>query len=867
MPVLDDLIDRIEAGDEARPLLRPHRGAEGLCDAFLARLLAVYAADPVRADRLAGQWRVFLELGDDPAKAYRAKGISDRFRGRWLASARAFLRAGELARDRTDRSAYALGAIESLARAGRVEEAVVLGERLARELDVAGAPLAAARARLNTANALIEADRDAEARRLYAQAIPVFASAEMAFEESCARLGLSTSHLYGGDPAITAQEADASLALAQTSGLEFTEAICEYNLAFAALVQGRPDEAFARLLALRPRLEDHPCELARADLAIGDACLRLNLFDEAVEAYAAALASGDALRANDRAYALFGLGEAKAVSEAANADVHLRQAAARWRAIGNSSWHAAALAARATLRPQGRHALRHADRALEAAGTSPYHETLARLARAETLAVRGREVEGDLRRAHALARRYGYRRFAWRVHAMRARVAAAPLRHHRRMFAEILRERLAVTSVAARTGFLKDKSGALGAYLAFLLRDPTPRRVAEAREAIRQTRAVTLLDEILSGGSLPTDSRRLRRLEEFRAQITRDLAEESLPGARNVPIHTVRKRAWTEATHVLGALDAVVPPDIAEGCVMLAEADGHLWAIIGARAIPLPMTAAQLEDSLRWLRYEIQAPTADPTMSPQDALALLDDLREALVRPWLDLAGGLPTRLCPDGLLWRVPWDALLDGPTAASLLLHPSLAGGRAVGTLGRVAIWVDHAGDLPNAISEELTVLARFPDAMVFRTRKEILDSVVEDWDLVHVVGHAHHNPGNPMFSALEFPDGPLYAAEIARCGLRVRLACLSACETGTLSFDARQEPDGLVRAFLARGAEAVVASLWPLDDAAASRFFSSLYADLAPDTDLALAVHKARQNVRNWRGHPYFWASLTLFAGYQP
>ena len=863
---LDSLIDQIEETGDSRSVLRPHRGKDGLCDAFFTRLLKVYACDPARAARLSAHWRAFRDLGDDPALAYRAKGFADRCDGRWMASAQAFLRAGELAKDETSRSAYSIGAIESLAHAGRIDEAVELGQRLVRDLDHRQESVLAAGARLNMANALLCIDDGTRAAALLKKAIPVFEREELALEEASCRLGLSTVNLHGGHPTFATEHAEAGRLLADRSGHSFVANLFEFNLASAAYVQGRADEAFARFIALRPRLADHPAEVVRTDVAIGDVCLRLNLFDEAAEAYRAALAGQGLLGATDRAYVLFGLGEALATSRPEDADRYLSQAANRWRLLGNHPWQSAALAARASLRPHSRIALRHSDHAIARSVGSPYHQTLAHLARAEAYAIRGVDPKADLAKAEKLARRYGYRRFAWKIHALRARTAKSSLPHYRKMFAEIVRERLATSSVAARTGFLKDKSVALGEYLATLLAKPTPSRVAEAREAIRQTRAATLLDEIVQSGSLKLDAEQTRRVEELRTLVAKDASEESVPDARSGQVHTAPRRAWTEATHVLGALGEVVPTALKEECVVLVEAGGDLWAIVGERSIRLGMNARDLEEALRWLRLEIQAPTADPRAPSGEALALLVALRKALVEPWHPQMGGRRIRLCPDGLLWRVPWNALFEEDSAITLLLHPSLSGVHKAGTLGRVAIWIDAAADLPNAIAEELTVLARFPDAMVFRSRAEILASMVEDWDLVHVVGHARHNAGNPMFSSLDFPDGPLYAVEIARSGLKTRLACLSACETGTLSFDAREEPDGLVRAFLARGAEAVLASLWPLDDAAASRFFSSLYGSIGPDIDLANAVHTARACVRSWRDHPYYWAPLTLFGGYQ-
>ena len=860
----DELLDLIQGSGEARRLLRLHPAVPGLNEAYFRRVQAAYYAEPAVATGLVAHWRAFAESGDDPAYAYRAKGIGDLLAGRWGLAAAAFRRAGALARDPLDRLTHPVGAITALAKAGRIDEAAALGQALADGLDALDQPALAARARLNAAIALDLADRNRESRGLYARAIPALARAGLVAEEAGARLGLSNTHLHGGDPAIAEAEATAARALALRAGMGHIAILCEVSLAHALIVQGRADEAFARLLELRPRLEGSPTERARVEILLGNACLHLNLFAEAAEAYAAARQDVAALSAFDRAYTLLGLGEAAAHADAATADGHLAQAAVRYGALGNRPWRAAALAARAGLRPAHPSALRLAQRALDEAAGSPYHETVALLVRAEVQATRGVDASADLRRADGRVRRYGYRRFAWRLHHLRARAADAPLPHYRRMVAEILRERLAVTSVAARAGFLSDKSDALGGYLAHLLDDPTPRRVAEARETIRRTRAATLLDEILHSGQLALDPARRARLEALREQVALDATDDLGRDVRaGTPSHPPR-RGWTEATHALGALDAALPPAIAEGCVLLTEADGRLWAIVEERAVPLGLSASELEEMLRWLRFEIYTPMADRDAPSEEALELLAEMREALVVPWLDGARR-PLLVCPDGVFWRVPWDALLGEP--ATLLLHPSLVGGRTAGAVERVAVWMDDPGDLPSAAAEARTLRERFPQACFFRTRAEVIGSFAGEWDLVHVVGHARHNPGNPMFSALHFADGPLYAAEIARGGLRARLACLSACETGMLSLATREEPDGLVRAFLARGAEAVLASLWPLDDEAAARFFATFYAGLTPGRDLAETVAEARQAVRDWRTHPYFWASLSLFGGYRP
>jgi len=861
----EELIDRVEEsedGSEIRDLLRSHRGEEGLCEAFFGRLLQVYAADPGRASRLAGYWRAFRDFGDDPALAYRAKGAADRFAGRWLASARAFERAGELAEDEIARLTYPVGAIDGLAKAARIDEAVATGKRLAEGLDRLDKPALAARARLNTANALLHAERGEEARQLYAQAIPAFAAAEMRQEEAMARLGLSTTNLYGGDPAVSAQEAESGRDLALELDLDYLAALCEMNLAHAALVRGRADEAFAMLRPLRPRLEGSPADLARLDESIGDACLHLNLLDEAAEAYRAALAVNDGLPAVDQAHVLLGLGETLASSDTKSSTQYFARAARGYRRLGNPYWRSTALAGRVRLGGT----LRLADEAVGEASGSPYHSVIALLSRAEVRIGRKLDAAEDLRQAERLVQQYGFGRFEWRIHALKGRAATSPLPHYREMLAAILRDRVATTSVAARAGFLRDKTEAISRYLSLLLSNPTPDHIAEVREAIRRTRAATLLDEILSSGSLQVSGEQIERLDELRRQVAEDLRTDSVPDARGrATLRHPAVRDWTEATHVLGALDSILPSADAEGAVVLAETEGELWALRNDRALRLPMSARELEEALRWFTFEIQTPTADRDAPSTEAFALLGEMRKGLVTPWHK--SGERVRISPDGILWHVPWDALLEGGAAVPLLLHPSLCGGQTVGRIERVALWIDTPEDLPNAFAEEQAVRERFPQAEVFRTRREVLASLDAEWDLVHVVGHARHNAGNPMFSALEFPDGPFYASEVARSGLRTRLACLSACETGTLSLAARHEPDGLVRAFLARGAEAVLASLWPLDDEGASIFFKNLYNHLHPGSDLPEVVGRARQTVRDWRNHPYFWASLSLFGGYRP
>jgi tetratricopeptide (TPR) repeat protein len=864
---LEEAIQRIEESDSrtaANSIIRPLQKTPGLSATYFGRLAQAYASDPARAARLARHWPTFARYGDDIGLAFRAKGASDRMAGRWLASAKAFIRSGELAPDAVRQSTYPIGAIDGLAKAGQIDQALELGLRLADSLDALGEREQAARARLNAANALLQAERGADARRLFEQALPEFVRAEMPMEEAMCRLGISTTHLYGGDPSIAQKLAAEALSIAQSEELEFLAALCEMNLAHHLILSGQVDDAFAALRALRPRLADSPVDLARLEESIGDACLRLNLIDEAFSAYQLAYDAGRALPAVDVAHILLGLGEAGAELDQTAARQYLRRAQSAYQRLGNDRWRANALAAQVELDPLAHNALRLAESAIRLAEGSPYHETVAYLALAEVQIVRRRPCEDALAKAEDRIRRYGFRRFAWRVHYGRARSARQPLRHFRRMFGEIVLGRLATSSVGSREGFLRDKSAALRIYLTSLLRRPTLAHVEEARNVIRSTRGSALVDEILSSGAVVLSEDRLAILQHLREEAGQEVQVERSQDARSLVSSPVPNRLlWTEASHVVHSFESLFAPATADDCVVMVEADGDLWAISQDYAKKLPMTARALSETLDWFSFEMRMINAAPLASATEANAILKTLRRGLLDP---LSGMNLRFVCPDGVLWRVPWDALNDDGSELTLVMHPSFSTSHEVGKMDRVALWIDTPTDLPHAVEEEIAVRKVYPQCEVFRSRAEVTKSWSRPWDLVHVVGHAHYRTDNPMFSALEFSDGPIYASEIARSGLRTRVACLSACETGRLSLELREEPNGIVRAFLGCGAQSVLASLWPLDDEAASIFFQSLYTQSSFGTNLPQAVQEARRFVRQWRDHPYYWASLSLFGGYQ-
>ena len=77
------------------------------------------------------------------------------------------------------------------------------------------------------------------------------------------------------------------------------------------------------------------------------------------------------------------------------------------------------------------------------------------------------------------------------------------------------------------------------------------------------------------------------------------------------------------------------------------------------------------------------------------------------------------------------------------------------------------------------------------------------------------------------------------------------------------------GLSQVFLAAGAHAVLASLWPADDGATNQLMQRFYTDLAKGIPRAEALREAKCWVRDWRApdgsrpyaHPSYWAGFIL------
>jgi CHAT domain-containing protein len=240
-------------------------------------------------------------------------------------------------------------------------------------------------------------------------------------------------------------------------------------------------------------------------------------------------------------------------------------------------------------------------------------------------------------------------------------------------------------------------------------------------------------------------------------------------------------------------------------------------------------------------------------------------------------------------------WEAL------DAVLQRPAAGAPTSALTVG------DPRADLPGARAEVNAVAATFRSSKVLvgaNATETAVRRAITRSQLSHFAVHGiRSSPNRPAYLALledSTHDGRLRADEIAALSIPGSLVVLSVCDSARGVPNKGDELVGVVdRAFLAAGARSVIASRWPVHDAASVLFMRRFYAEL-PTRGVLGAFHVAQRALRNgqvkpgdlgptllaqltssrvqaFRGvqaktrpmdlkHPYFWAAFTLRGDYR-
>jgi CHAT domain-containing protein len=267
---------------------------------------------------------------------------------------------------------------------------------------------------------------------------------------------------------------------------------------------------------------------------------------------------------------------------------------------------------------------------------------------------------------------------------------------------------------------------------------------------------------------------------------------------------------------------------------LLAAVEGHhvlmyfwakrrLWLVTLRDGEPtltaLPLTHDELERQLTRL-------LADP-----DDETVAAALGRALVPAEVLPARGRPLHVVTDGLLGELPFGALLvDGHP---LVLDHAIAHVPSLNVLaawsqqrapasGPAVVLGDPQGDLPSA-AMEVTEVAALLGAVPRRgteARIEVLREARRA-SVLHVATHAGHDALGPW---LALADGRAHTDAILEMEASPELVVLATCQSASRPGDTMW--GSLGAAFLAAGSQAVLATLWSVDDALTRRFVLRFY-----------------------------------------
>jgi CHAT domain-containing protein/tetratricopeptide (TPR) repeat protein len=359
-------------------------------------------------------------------------------------------------------------------------------------------------------------------------------------------------------------------------------------------------------------------------------------------------------------------------------------------------------------------------------------------------------------------------------------------------------------------------------------------------------------------------------------------------------------------------------PDTIGVYTLVSEKELDLIVVTGNLRLPPRKIAIARDDltaKVREMRYRLQDRCSDPRPAAQAMYKLL-------IAPILSDLKGTQAKTIVwelDGALRYIPMSALYDGThylaeTYRSVLFGASNQSGLIAESIGNnwsglgFGSSEDHGdsqalpavtAELEGIFSDKTQPASDGPIPGHIHLNADFTQTTVANeldigYPIVHIASHfvlkpgsdqsylvlGAEEPGHPGSGRLtysELRDGPSYHFD------SVQLLTLSACQTGTSPAAHPQdgaEVDALGDLAAARGAKAVMATLWSVNDSSTGKFMIDFYKDWTTgnSTPKAEALRQAQVNMLRNGGddpdsvchatlkHPFFWAPFILIGNWQ-
>lgn len=435
-----------------------------------------------------------------------------------------------------------------------------------------------------------------------------------------------------------------------------------------------------------------------------------------------------------------------------------------------------------------------------------------------------------------------------------------------------------------------------------------------AEEGLR-LRLVTLNTQLT--GEARRDKPDPARVASLRAEVEKARLEFEDLETRLHTAHPELKVQRGEAPVVTAGELAALLPDSSSALLEYVVADDTSYLFVVTRA-PEKSEAEVRVYTLPFKREEIarQTETFRLQLAGRDLgfRASAGRLYELLLKPAeAQLRGKTSLVISPDGALWDLPFQALLDGSNRflleeAAVAYAPSLTVLREMSKRRRQPSPEDapatllalgnpaQAGETVGATStlrsgklnplpeaeQEVRALGRLYGAARSRVytgaeaREERFKSEAGRARIIHFAAHGLVNNASPMYSHLALAaggageDGLLEAWELTRLNLKADLAVLSACETARGRAAAGEGMIGLSWAMFVAGVPSIVVSQWKVESAGTRDLMVNFHRGListptagqAKPTKSEALRQAALKLLRNPEtSHPFYWAGFVL------
>ncbi len=251
----------------------------------------------------------------------------------------------------------------------------------------------------------------------------------------------------------------------------------------------------------------------------------------------------------------------------------------------------------------------------------------------------------------------------------------------------------------------------------------------------------------------------------------------------------------------------------------------------------------------------------------------LHDLYDALVRPIRRRLDARHLIVVPHDFLHYLPFHALFDGKRFLADEFSISYAPSASVYYLccAKPGKWEDQSLILgvpdaltPHIVDEVHGVAATLPNPQLYLGEDATEERLNQDGPasrFVHIATHGLFRQDNPMFSSIRLGKSQLSLFDLYHLRLSSELVTLSGCGTGLNVVVGGDELLGLVRGLLYAGAQAVLVTLWDVNDRSTAEFMKVFYQQLRAGQDKAAAAQHAMREVRETNPHPYYWAPFVL------